>query len=66
VRVMRIGRVLYPAQAKEWLFPADSDSGNLVEHKEDRAKLAKWGNDLRQTYRTVAKSLALGIWTSIF
>jgi len=60
VRVMRIGRVLYPAQAKEWLFPADSDSGHLVEHKEDRAKLAKWGNDLRQTYRTVAQIAGIG------
>jgi integrase len=60
VRVMRIGRVLYPAQAKEWVFPADSDSGHLVEHKEDRAKLAKWGNDLRQTYRTVAQIAGIG------
>jgi hypothetical protein len=51
VRVMRLGRVLYPTQAQEWLFPADSDSGHLVEHKENRATLSKWGNDLRQTYR---------------
>jgi len=59
VRVMRIGRVLYPAQAQEWLFPADSASGHIVEHKEDRATLAKWGNDLRQTYRTVAQTAGI-------
>jgi hypothetical protein len=45
--------------AREWLFPADSESGHLVEHKEDRATLAKWGNDLRQTYRTVAQAVGI-------
>jgi integrase len=59
VRVIRLGRVLYPAQAQEWLFPAESDSGHLVEHKEDRATLSKWGNDLRQTYRTVAQTAGI-------
>ena len=59
VRVMRLGRVLYPTQAQEWLFPADSDSGHLVEHKEDRKTLSKWGNDLRQTYRTVAQATGI-------
>jgi hypothetical protein len=28
----------------------------LVEHKEDRDDLSKWGNDLRQTYRTVGQA----------
>ena len=60
VRVTRLGRVLYPAQAQEWLFPADSARGHIVEHKEDRAKLAKWGNDLRQTYRTIAQTVGIG------
>jgi integrase len=59
VRVMRIGRVLYPAQAQDWLFPADSASGHIAEHKEDRSTLAKWGNDLRQTYRTVAQAAGI-------
>jgi integrase len=59
VRVVRLGRVLYPAQAQEWLFPAESDSGHLVEHKEDRAILSKWGNDLRQTYRTIAQTTGI-------
>jgi hypothetical protein len=44
----------YPSQAAEWIFPADSDSGHLVEQKEDRATLPKWRNDLRQSFRTIA------------
>jgi len=59
-RVMRFGRVLYPFQAREWLFPADSACGHIVEHKEDRDRLAKWGNDLRQTYRTIAQTVGIG------
>jgi site-specific recombinase XerD len=56
VRAMRLGRKIYPAQAQTWLFPADSATGHLVEHKEDREDLSKWGNDLRQTYRTVGQA----------
>lgn len=55
LRVIRLGRILYPEQAAFWLFPADSDAGHLVEHKEDRAVLSKWGNDLRQSYRTLGQ-----------
>jgi integrase len=54
VRAMRFGRKMYPSQAAEWIFPADSASGHLVEQKEDRATLSKWGNDLRQSFRTIA------------
>lgn len=59
VRVIRLGRVLYPTQAQEWVFPADSERGHLAEHKEERATLSKWGNDLRQTYRTIAQTAAI-------
>jgi len=31
-----------------------SESGHLAEQKEDRGVLGKWGNDLRQTFRTLA------------
>jgi site-specific recombinase XerD len=58
-RTIRIGRMLYPNQAPKWLFPADSESGHLIEHKEDRAELFKWGNDLRQSYRTIAQSTGI-------
>jgi integrase len=54
VRAMRFGRQMYPSQVAEWIFPADSESGHLVEQKEDRATLSKWGNDLRQSFRTIA------------
>lgn len=60
LRLIRLGRVLYPSQAEEWLFPADSVDGHLVEHKEDRGTLGKWGNDLRQTYRTIAQTAGIG------
>ena len=54
LRCIRFGRQMHPYEANDWLFPADSATGHLVEHKEDRATLSKWGNELRQTYRTVA------------
>lgn len=54
IRAMRFGRQMYPAQASEWVFPSDSASGHLTEQKEDRATLSKWGNDLRQSFRTIA------------
>jgi integrase len=55
IRALRLGRMLYPVEAADWIFPADSKSGHLSEHKEDRKDLAKWGNELRQTYRTVGQ-----------
>lgn len=54
VRVIRLARHSYPLQANDWLFPSESDSGHLAEQKENRHVLAKWGNDLRQTFRTLA------------
>jgi len=59
VRVIRLGRVLNPTHARKWLFPAESESGHLAEHKEDRTSLSKWGNDLRQTYRTIAQATGI-------
>jgi integrase len=55
VRTMRIGRAVYGEQSLEWLFPAESESGHIIEHKEKRSDLSKWGNDLRQTFRTIAQ-----------
>ncbi len=54
VRAKRFGRFMHPWEAQDWLFPAESISGHLVEQKEDRKVLSKWGNDLRQSYRTLA------------
>jgi hypothetical protein len=52
---MRIGR-LYGEQAHEWLFPPGSQSRHVVEHQEKRRDLSKWGNDMRQTFRTIAQA----------
>jgi hypothetical protein len=52
LRAIRFRRQMHPSQAREWVFPADSASGHLAETKEDRDEL--WGNDLRQTFRTIA------------
>jgi hypothetical protein len=46
---------MHPNAAAEWVFAADSAPGHLIEQKEDRAVLAKWGNDLRQSFRTLAQ-----------
>jgi hypothetical protein len=54
IRAIRFGRQMYPLQAQKWVFPGDSKSGHLAETKEDRDTLSKWGNDLRQTFRTIA------------
>ena len=59
IRAIRVGRMLQPGEACVWLFPADSESGHLVEHKEDRSVLSKWGNDLRQSYRTIAQAAGI-------
>ena len=53
-RALRFGRVIYPAESATWVFPANSALGHLVEQKEGREVLSKWGNDLRQSYRTLA------------
>jgi integrase len=59
IRAIRWGRIMYSVQAKSWLFPADSEPGHLVEHQEERNILSKWGNDLRQSYRTLAQAAAV-------
>ena len=60
LRAMRIGRIFFPVESKVWLFPACSGTGHIVEHKENRAKLSKWGNDLRQSYRNLAQVAEVG------
>lgn len=54
VRVIRYGRIMHPDLAPQWLFPADSTSGHISDQKENRKALSEWGNDLRQSYRTLA------------
>ncbi len=59
IRAMRISRMLYPEASETYIFAADSAEGHLVEHKEDRTELSKWGNDLRHTYRTLGQAAGL-------
>lgn len=59
VRAMRASRMLHPDNAEKWIFAADSLEGHLVEHKESRDRLSKWGNDLRQSYRTLGQAAGL-------
>jgi integrase len=58
-RAMRAGRWMHPDEAQTWIFAADSREGHMVEHKEPRTRLFKWGNDLRQTYRTLGQAAGL-------
>ena len=55
-RLRRIGPIIYPQSGRIWLFPSDSPSGHMEEHKEKRSVLSHWGNDLRQTYRTIGQA----------
>jgi integrase len=59
VRVIRAGRIMYPAQSLQWIFPSDSVEGYMREQKEARSRLSKWGNDLRQSYRTIAAAVGV-------
>jgi hypothetical protein len=57
VRLIRMGRLLYPEASEAWLFPSDAQCGHIAEQKENReTKLSHYGNDLRQTFRTLAKA----------
>jgi integrase len=58
-RVRKVARMLYPRQSAEWIFPGPGAAGHMVEHWEPRDALFKWGNDLRQTYRTLAQQAGL-------
>lgn len=54
-RAMKFGRMMHREAASEWVFPGESSSGHMCEHKEKRTLLSHWGNELRQTYRTMGQ-----------
>ena len=56
IRAIRLSRQLAGEAGTPWVFAAVSAAGHIVEQKEDRATLSKWGNDLRQSYRTLAQA----------
>jgi integrase len=55
IRAIRAGRMMHPENNQGWLFVAESADGHMAEHREYRQVLSKWGNDLRQTYRTMGQ-----------
>lgn len=55
LRLRRLAPILYPEEGKVWLFPSEAVSGHLAEHKEKRHVVSHWGNDLRQSYRTLGQ-----------
>jgi integrase len=59
MRAIRASRILHPEAAETWIFAADGEQGHIVEQKEDRGTLSKWGNDLRHTYRTIGQEVVL-------
>jgi hypothetical protein len=60
VRAIRFGRMMHRDAGKIWIFPGEGEAGHIFEHKEDRAELSHWGNDLRQTYRTMGQVAGAG------
>jgi Arm DNA-binding domain len=56
IRAIRFSRLMHPDGAAHWVFAADSETGCLAEQKEERHILSKWGNDLRQSFRTLAQT----------
>jgi integrase len=59
VRAIRASRFLLPDQAATWIFAGESREGHMTVHREERQVLSKFGNDLRQTYRTVGQAAGL-------
>lgn len=58
-RAREAGRILHSNAAREWIFPAATPTGHISEHKEDRGELSHFGNDLRQTWRSMAQIAGL-------
>jgi hypothetical protein len=59
LRLRRLAPILYPEAAKVWLFPSEAADGHLSEHKEKRSVVSHWGNDLRQSYRTLGQAAGI-------
>jgi hypothetical protein len=54
VRARRAGRILHREQAQRFIFPALSNEGHLVDWREHREVLSKFGTDLRQSLDPVS------------
>jgi integrase len=57
VRAMRASRALHPFHARTWVFAGRA--GHMASQQEDRSDLSKYGNDLRQSFRTLGHEAEL-------
>jgi integrase len=60
-RARRAGRLLHERHAETWIFPADTPTGHVSEWKEKERHLSAFGNDLRQTWRSMAQEAGLSV-----
>ncbi len=60
VRARRAGRILHREQAQRFIFPALSEEGHLVDWREHREVLSKFGTDLRQSFKTMSVECGIG------
>jgi integrase len=60
VRARRAGRILHREQAQRFIFPALSEEGHLVDWREHREVLSKFGTDLRQSFKTMIVECGVG------
>ncbi|WP_293905339.1 integrase family protein, partial [Phenylobacterium sp.] len=57
IRAIRLSRMMFPEAGERWIFGAGGVDGHLAEQREDREQtLSKYGNDLRQTFRTIGQA----------
>ena len=61
-RARQAGRAMHPAQARDWIFPAASESGHIAEHKEDRDELSHWAISARPMRRTRKTLACPSLW----
>lgn len=59
LRLRRLAPILYPEAAKIWLFPSEAPDGHMAEHKEKRKVVSHYGNDLRQSFRTLGQAAGI-------
>jgi hypothetical protein len=60
VRARRAGRILHREQAQRFIFPSVSQEGHLVDWREAREVLSKFGTDLRQSFKTMSVECGVG------
>ena len=60
IRIRKTPQGCVSTEPDDYVFPAESVSGHMEEIKEDRETLSKYGNDLRQSFRTFGEACSVG------